>query len=100
MSLKLNTKLVELIKKKLNMQIKVLHLLLRDDSYLHATHNKQAMSGNTHFFLQIISDDFINLTLLQRHQKINIILRQEYNELHSLKIEALTKTEYEYKISK
>ena len=95
MTVNLNTDLITVIKHKINAKIQVLHLFLKDESYLHAGHNKQSISECTHVFLQLVSDDFTNLTLLQRHQKINNILRKEYANLHSLRIEVLSKAEYE-----
>ena len=92
-----NTDLPALIKQKFNAQIKVLYLSLTDESHSHADHNEQAKQGNTHFYLKIVSDDFKNLSLLKRHQKINAILREEYNIFHALRIKALSREEYERK---
>jgi BolA protein len=92
-----NIELPDLIKQKLNAQIKVLYLSLKDESHSHAAHNEQAKQGNTHFYLKIVSDDFKDLSLLQRHQKINAILREEYKIFHALRIKALSRKEYEHK---
>jgi len=90
-----NINLPELIKQKLNNHIKIIHFFLKDESYLHAKHNEIARQGNTHFYLKLVSDDFKDLSLLQRHQKINIILREEYQIIYSLRIKALSSEEYQ-----
>lgn len=90
-----DTDLPGLITQKLNAQIKILYLSLKDESHSHAVHNEQAKQGNTHFYLRIVSDDFKNLSLLERHKKINVILQEEYRMFHSLRIKALSKQEYQ-----
>ena len=85
------------IKKKLHTQLNIVHLSLKDESHLHASHNEKAKKGNTHFYLTIVSDAFKGLNLLQRHQKINAILQEEYKIFHALRIKALSREEYAHK---
>ena len=94
MSLNKETSLEELIKRKLNVHMKISYLFLKNESYLHSHHKQHGLSNSTHFLLLLVSDDFLNLSLLQRHQKINKILREEYDKLHALRIKALTCDEY------
>ena len=97
MTVNSSTDLINVIKRKISSKIQVSHLFLKDESYLHAGHNKKSILECTHVFLQLVSDDFINSSLLQRHKKINDILRKEYARLHSLRIEVLSKAEYKCK---
>jgi BolA protein len=89
-----NINLPELIVSKIKAELKTLHLWLEDKSHMHSSHNKASAHGNTHFFLKVVSDEFINLDMLQRHKRLNAILRKEYRLFHSLRISALTGEEH------
>ena len=52
--------------------------------------------SESHFKLVIVSPDFENLSLVQRHQKINGILAKELKEdIHALSMETHTEPEWE-----
>ncbi len=52
--------------------------------------------SESHFKLVIVSPDFENLSLVQRHQKINEILAKELKEdIHALSMETHTESEWE-----
>jgi BolA protein len=72
-------------------------LLIRDDSSKHANH--AAMKGltksETHFHVTIVSSHFQNLSLINRHRKVNDLLKLELKEgVHALQL--VTKTPEEY----
>jgi stress-induced morphogen len=67
-----------------------------DDSHKHSGH--AAMKGlkptESHFRIVIASGEFENLTLLQRHRKVNHLLKEELIEIHALQL--VTKTPGEF----
>ena len=49
-----------------------------------------------HFSLLVISDDFIDMTLLNRHQLIYELFKNQLTkEIHALQIKTYTKSEWE-----
>jgi BolA protein len=70
------------------------HLEIRDDSAAHAGH-AGAAGGGGHFSLLIVSQVFVGLPRLQRHQRV---LREVADLLphpvHALSIKALTPEEF------
>jgi BolA-like protein 1 len=66
-----------------------------NNSALHRHH--QAMKGKkeeeSHFKLKIISNQFENLKLIQRHRLVNKILEEEYKVIHALELELHTAEE-------
>lgn len=53
-------------------------------------------SGETHFFIEVISDSFKGKPQLARHRLINGILKQEFeNGLHALSLRLKTREEEE-----
>ena len=59
-----------------------------DDSYKHHNHRKDTKGG--HFRLFIVSDDFRNLTLIERHKLIYDILGDMIKtEIHALSMKLL-----------
>lgn len=82
------------IEKKLKENLKVIFFDLKDDSYLHVNHNKEAKEGSTHFSLTIAAREFDEINLLDRHKIINQILKDEFEIIHALKIKAYNAKEY------
>ncbi|KAL0481228.1 UV-induced protein uvi31 [Acrasis kona] len=85
------------IQKKLTDALQPTVLNLYDDSHLHAHHSAMRGTGavETHFRLEIVSDQFEGKSLLQRHRAVNSILSDEFSQgLHALQItKAKTQTE-------
>tara|TARA_Y100001960_G_scaffold301858_1_gene352245 strand:- start:1061 stop:1330 length:270 start_codon:yes stop_codon:yes gene_type:complete len=83
-------KISHLIKK----EIDVLEIQIIDESYKHANHQKDTRGG--HFKLRIVSDSFIDMTLLNRHKLIYQILDKMMKvEIHALSMKLLTNQEYD-----
>ena len=60
--------------------------------------NHPNYDGGGHYKLIVISDDFINCTLIQRHQMIYDILKKMIKkEIHAISITAKTIDEYNKK---
>ena len=85
----IKSKIYDLIFNKLN----VSKIDLVDESYKHIGHNKDTNGG--HFKLLVVSDDFQNMKLLDRHKLIyNILEKMIKVDIHALSIRAFTKQEY------
>lgn len=68
-------------------------LLLTDDTAAHAGHQGEA-HGRGHYLLTIVSRRFYGQPLLARHRLVYEALREMMGEeIHSLRIEALTPEE-------
>ena len=74
----------------LNNKLAIEHLFLENESSMH---NVPANS-ETHFKLIVVSDDFIELTKVKRHQLIYTVLAEIMNEIHALSIQTFTLQEY------
>ena len=70
----------------LNNKLAIKHLFLENESSMH---NVPANS-ETHFKLIVVSDDFIELTKVKRHQLIYTVLAEIMNEIHALSIQTFT----------
>jgi BolA protein len=64
------------------------HIVLRDDSNSHYGHSGAHPSGETHFHLIIISDQFIGKSRIDRQRHVYGLLAQEMREhVHALSLE-------------
>lgn len=58
-----------------------------NNSHLHSGHAGDDGSGETHFKIEISSKDFDGLSRIKQHQKVNKILKDEFEKgLHALEI--------------
>tara|TARA_B100000945_G_scaffold160802_1_gene129113 strand:+ start:1193 stop:1462 length:270 start_codon:yes stop_codon:yes gene_type:complete len=81
------------IENKLKENFNIFQLIIEDDSHKHKNHKKDTAGG--HFNLLIVSDDFINIPLIQRHRLIYQVLEKMIKvEIHALSIKAKTIQEY------
>tara|TARA_Y100000590_G_scaffold440328_2_gene565567 strand:+ start:1575 stop:1859 length:285 start_codon:yes stop_codon:yes gene_type:complete len=84
----LKNKIIDLIKSNLNVQA----IKLQDLSHQHRNHPKS--HDGSHFILNVISDDFINVPIIERHRMIYKILEKFLKkEIHALSISAKTISE-------
>jgi len=73
--------------------IDVLKIHIIDESYKHVSHQKDTRGG--HFKLLVISDNFIDMKLIERHKLIYQILNKMMKvEIHALSMQLLTDEEY------
>lgn len=78
----------ERIKNKIINHINISFLNVINESYLHASHLHGGKE--THFKIEIKSDEFEGKTMIQIHKMINNILKGEFeNGLHALSIKVL-----------
>jgi len=83
------------IQQILNERLEVSHMVVVDESHLHAGHVQAQKSGGGHFSVFIVSTDFIGMSLISRHRMINQALREEFQSaIHALSIHAQTPEEY------
>ena len=84
--------IIDLIKN--NISIHHIHI---DDNRKNHTHHIE-YAGGGHYKAIIVSDDFKDLTLLKRHQKVYEILGELIkNEIHAFSMQTLTIEEYKTK---
>ncbi len=61
-----------------------------NNSHLHLGHIENDESGETHFLIEIKSEDLKKMTKLQAHRKINELVKDEFEKgLHALEIKML-----------
>ncbi|KAJ3748981.1 bola-like protein-domain-containing protein [Lentinula detonsa] len=86
------------IRSKLVSSLQPAALVIHNDSYQHRHHAPMRAqgggSGETHFSLEIVSDEFEGKTTMQRHRMIYSILSEELNQgLHALSLKTKTRAE-------
>jgi BolA protein len=80
----------ERIIEKINKELKVKNLDVKNNSFLHKGHLGDDGSMETHFAVIVEAEELKVLSRLKAHQKINNILRDEFkNGLHALEINVL-----------
>lgn len=83
----------KLIEERLQQSFSPNHLLVRDQSHLHAGH-AGARDGKGHFAVEIVSKSFHDQSRLERHRMIFDSLEDIMSsDIHALKIKAQTPTE-------
>ena len=80
----------ELIVSQLNLSFDVENLFLENESFMHNV----PPNSETHFKLVIVSNDFVELTNVKRHQAIYNALNSTMSRIHALSIQAFTINEY------
>lgn len=80
----------ERIKKLLQENFNPEFLRVKNNSKLHAGHFGDDGTGETHFAIEIKSEELLNLGRLQAHRKINQLLKSELEQgLHALELKIL-----------
>ena len=80
------------IETKVTEELKPVYLDVTNESSMHNV----PPDSESHFKLVIVSEKFVGLTRVKRHQTINGILEKELREdLHALSMETLTSEEWE-----
>lgn len=86
------------IEDKLKSSLSLSYLQIINESQLHSDH--YSGDGETHYKVIVVSSDFSNLTRIQRHQKINQALSEEFQlGLHALSLQVYSPEEWEQKKS-
>ena len=79
------------IDKLLRDNLNVSKLIIRNDSNKHNV----PLNSESHFNVQIVSDDFKDLSQIQRHKKVYKAVDSLLTEIHALSITAITTSEFE-----
>lgn len=87
------------IKEKLEKELRAIAVDVEDISYQHAGHSGvKGSDGETHFNVEVISEEFEGKSLVKRHRMIYSLLQDELQSgLHALSIVAKTPSEVESK---
>ncbi|GAA6024444.1 hypothetical protein JCM10207_005765 [Rhodosporidiobolus poonsookiae] len=88
------------IREKLTAALSPSVLAISNDSHAHRHHAPMRAqgggSGETHFTVQVVSERFDGLRMIQRHRLVNDTLKGEFEAgLHALSIKAKSPQEYE-----
>jgi BolA family transcriptional regulator, general stress-responsive regulator len=79
------------IETKISAALKPSHLEVLNESHMHSV----PPGSESHFKLVIVSNAFDDLSLVQRHQKVNRVLADELkDDIHALSMETLTDAEW------
>jgi len=88
-----NTRRIERMRTVLAVALHTDRIDISDDSHMHAGH-EGAKSGKGHFTVQVISDDFVDVSTLGRHRMIYEALGDMMDtDIHALSIQAKTPAE-------
>jgi BolA protein len=70
-------------------------LEIHDDSAKHAGHREVSASGQSHFSVLIVSEQFAGLSPVKRHQEVyRILMPLIHNPIHALALKVYTPVEY------
>jgi len=84
----------EKIERKMKETFGAIFVEVIDESWKHAGH-AGAASGGGHFILQVVSDRFNGVSLLDRNRMVFSVLKDEMGkEIHALSIKAATPGEW------
>ena len=86
--------MIDIIKNKIKSEIDVIKIEIIDESSMHAGH--KGNSGGGHYKALIISNDFENKSLVERHQMIYKALgKLMTNEIHAFSMKTMTENEFQ-----
>ena len=83
----------EKIKNLIESKLDISHFEIKDTTSQHTNHANY--KGGSHLRMKIISNDFINKTLVERHQMIYKALGELMtNEIHAFSMKTMTENEF------
>ncbi|NJO16023.1 MAG: BolA family transcriptional regulator [Thioploca sp.] len=89
-----NTNHTQLIKEKLQTAFTITYLEVTDESHKHVGH-PGTQAGGGHFVVTIVSPQFSNQSLIQRHRLVYAAVDELMNTvIHALSIQAQTPEEF------
>ncbi len=81
----------EKITEKLTAALDPARLSVVDESHKHAGHAGAHPAGETHFYVEIVSNNFEGLNRVDRHKRVYDILKDELvTHVHALRLKTLT----------
>ncbi len=83
------------ITQKLAQALQPLHLDVVNESHKHHGHAGDDGSGESHFFVLVVSDMFVGKSRIERQKMVYKILERELKgEIHALSLKTMTMDEY------
>jgi BolA protein len=71
-----------------------IELIINDESFKHQHHQDFGGAKETHFALKIVSQAFVDKSMVQRHKMVYKLLKQELEgPVHALALSTLTRDE-------
>ena len=64
---------------------------------INESHNHSGAATESHFKLIVVSEDFVDVKLIDRHRLINQLFKEELNHIHALAMHTYTPTEWQLK---
>ncbi|MCD8571505.1 MAG: BolA family transcriptional regulator [Alphaproteobacteria bacterium] len=91
----------KIIKDKIEQSLKIHHLEVINDSARHHGHAGDDGSGETHFNLLVVSDDFVDVSRVQRQRLVNDLLSDLLKgPVHALSMKCMSVSEYKKPLMK
>ncbi|WP_354624619.1 BolA/IbaG family iron-sulfur metabolism protein [Psychromonas sp. MME2] len=85
-------KIEEIIERKIKNNMQVVFLQIDNESYRHSV----PKDSETHFKVVLVSTDFANMRLLERHRLINDLLKEELaGPVHALALHTYTPEQWQ-----
>ena len=73
---------------KLSKALTPSELVIRNDSALHQHHAQSPETGDSHFFIRIVSSQFVGLSAIQRHRLVYKVLEDDLKQgIHALSLD-------------
>ncbi|AHC39016.1 BolA family protein [Ehrlichia muris] len=85
---------VQTIKSKITSALNVFKIEVIDESFKHRDHVFQSIYSTSHLKVQIVSNDFLEMSIINRHKLLYKILEEEIKLIHSISFSLYTKAEY------
>ncbi|KJV63326.1 MULTISPECIES: BolA/IbaG family iron-sulfur metabolism protein [Ehrlichia] len=86
--------IIQKIKNKIISELNVLKLEIIDESLKHRDHIFQSAYSISHLKVQLVSNDFLEITRINRHKLLHKILEGEIKLIHSISFSLYTEAEY------
>ncbi|MGN7619009.1 MAG: BolA family protein [Ehrlichia sp.] len=86
--------IIKKIESKLTSALDVLQLQIMDDSLKHKGHNFHSISNISHLKIRVVSNDFLEISKINRHKLLHKILEDEIKLIHSISFSLYTQEEY------
>ena len=83
------------ISQKILNQFNVINLYIENESHMHG-----GSAGDSHFKVVLISDDFKELSLMERHKAVYDLLSVEMNNIHALSLHLFSGDENFQRVSR
>jgi BolA protein len=84
------------IENKLSQNLTPLFLKIENESHMHS----MPVGSQSHFRIEIVSNQFEQKSLLLRHRLVNEIISEEISQIHACSLHTLTESEWNKKCGK